>query len=210
MSRYDNYAYFLPLRPGEKEKIPPSAIVTYEKDLKFVGQIKKNGTNNMAFIHPERTVKWMTRHAEPHKAWLGGNDKSSAIFRAWPGRGWAVVNMELLHSKVPLAMGGCRDTNFIFDLYVHDSEKLTGMTFEERYALLFSLLKDKITGEAFGHYILNEKTWLAKNFSKGLTKLYHSLKDPIDEGVVLKNPKAKMGQSGQQDKCRRPKTAISW
>jgi ATP-dependent DNA ligase len=106
-----------------------------------------------------------------------------------------------LHSKT----AHIKDVNFIFDMYVHRSQKLRELTFIQRQALLFALFADKIIGEERDYFVLNSNTWLAKSFSSGLTKLFDSLTAKEDEGIVLKSPQIKLGSvATAQVKSRRP------
>jgi hypothetical protein len=174
-------------------------------------QIKKNGTNTVIFVSPDKEVTAMTRHGAEHKAWKP-TAKSTAWFKRLPGKGWYVINAELLHSKVP----GIRDTHYIHDILVCDGELLLGTTYAQRYALLQRLFWTK---EAAGtltqsHVVLDENTWLVRNVRGSQKKIFESLTAPEDEGIVFKNPQGIFNLTDGKGapwlaKCRRPKANYS-
>lgn len=129
----------------------------------------------------------MNRHNEPHKLWAP-TPASSAAFKGLPGQGWYVFVAELLHSKVK---GGPRDTNYIFDVLVADGEYLVGKSFEERQAILDSIFPDSI-GETVSHRIINANTWVAKLHDEDFRDLFDGLSADEDEGIVIKDPAAKL------------------
>ena len=180
---YETYTFFPPLRP--EQAIPPDLIRDCEA-RGFIAQIKKNGTNNAITVSPGHELTTTTRYGTSHKLWTPSG-VSGQIFRSLPGNGWYVLNAELLHSKT----AQIKDVNFIFDIYLHRSQKLIDHTFAQRQALLFALFVDQIAGEERDRFILNANTWLAKSFRSGLTTLFHSLVEKEDEGLVLRDPQAK-------------------
>lgn len=143
----------------------------------------------------------MGRHNNEHKQWQF-TPPTAAIFKSLPGKGWYVINAELLHSKVV----GLRDINYIHDILVEDGEYLLGTTYAQRYArLLMLFLKGQEQTES--HFVLDDHTWLAKNHKGSFKSLFKSLDRPEDEGLVLKNPEGKLApkdNSGWTVKCRRP------
>lgn len=143
----------------------------------------------------------MGRHNNQHKLWEF-TPESAAIFKTLPGKGWYVINAELMHSKVP----GIRDINYIHDILVEDGEYLLGSTYAQRYSrLLMLFLHGKPKGPQ-SHFILNDRTWLAKNFTAPFTPLFESLTRLEDEGLVFKNMLGRLAikdNSGWTVKCRR-------
>lgn len=207
--QYTSFAYLWPPRPDNA--IGPKMLKVYEA-MGFVGQFKKNGTCSVIGISPDKTIKAMNRHNEDHKLW-SPTPASSAAFKTLPGTGWYVFVAELLHSKVT---GGPRDTNYIFDILVADGEYLIGKTFEERMAILNALFPVDI-GEEDSHRIITPNTWVAKLIPAAFAATFAGLARDEDEGLVLKDPKAKLqpptrqaSNNDWQVKCRRPHKNFSF
>jgi hypothetical protein len=211
---YNSYTFFWPPRP--KLAIPPAILPT--KEGRYWAQIKKNGTGNTLALSPDdgkgfgRQLITMTRHNEAHKAWTP-DGKTHSAFRNLPGNGWYYFVAELMHNKVP----GIRHINYINDILVADGESLVGTTFEERQKLLADLFGVEnvpavdFTGEPVGYVPIDANTWLAKNYTGNFLNLFQSLTRPEDEGLVLKDPKARLAFCSREDsnsawqlKCRRP------
>jgi hypothetical protein len=179
----------------------------------------------------------MSRHKEDHKLWTP-TAASSAIFKGLPGEGWYVFVAELLHSKLKEGPKDTNFINdilvadgdyligktfgerqyMLYDLFLGEEAadylsleetNLKGRDLLNRNNALQNLRKDDIF-VAPTHYVLDGNTWLAKNFASDFSKLYNSLVTPEDEGLVLKNPEAKLSacirassNAGWQVKCRR-------
>jgi ATP dependent DNA ligase-like protein len=179
---YADFSYIAP--PRAEAKIPFGMLALYE-DGGWLAQVKKNGTNSVIFVPPDRVPIAYNRHGEVHKAWQFDAD-SARFFARLPGRNWYVFNAELLHNKVT---GGPRNTNYLHDVLVYDGTYLLGRSYAERYGLLHKTFARYITEEEHTHLVLNEQTWLAKSFSKEFKKIFkEGLADEEDEGLVLKNP----------------------
>ena len=137
------------------------------------------------------------------------NGSGHLAFLGLPG-GWYVFTAELLHSKVP----GLRNINYIHDILVTDSEHLTGTTFAERQALLSRLFPDAVEHVSGGYRVINPNTWLANNHTANFATMFKTIsekRNPEDEGLVLKNPTARLAfcltatsNSAWQAKCRIP------
>lgn len=199
--KYDKFAYLYPPRP---EKAVPSNFLGFYRKQGWIAQVKKNGTCNVLFVSPERQITAMSRHNDDHKAWTP-TEKSSAAFAKLPGKGWYVFTTEVLNNKVP----GIRDTHYIFDILVADGVYLIDTTFESRQEILRDLFLTGDEEETFSHYIINDNVWLAKIITEKFKTLFTGLTNPEDEGLVLKDPKAKLklcskpkDNSGWQVKCR--------
>jgi len=197
--QYTQYGYMWPPRP--EDAIPTSMLGFYEKQG-WVGQIKKNGTCTVVFA--EKDVTFKTRHNDDHKAWAPKADHIE-FFKTVADGQWCVFEAELLHSKG----GGIKDTFYIFDILVWQGENLVGTTFAERQALLFEIFPDRIDGG--DHWKLTDRIWLAKPILKDFLQVWTDLSAHEDEGIVLKNPNAKLklcnkqnANKGWQIKCRRP------
>lgn len=198
---FTKYTYLWPPRP--KKAIPVSMMNFYQK-RGFVGQYKKNGTCNVMYVTPEREVIAKTRHDTDHKAWQP-TEASSAIFKALPGDKYYVFITELMHSKVR----GLRDTHYIHDVVVADGEYLVGKTFIERQAILAELFLTGNEAETYSHYVLNDNVWLAKLIEGDFKPAMAGIQEMADkakeaehsvenEGLVLKDPNAKLVVCGKQ------------
>ncbi len=192
---YDRFIYITPPRA---EKAIPSRLLFFYEQRGFICQIKKNGTNSVIFVSPDKEVFAYNRHGERHKQWHF-TEKTNRIFRNLPGRGWYVINAELIHAKVK----GMRDINYIHDILVEDGVYLNDETYAQRYARLARLfLNDNSTKMVEGYWILDDHTWLARNFRSDFKKIYDSLTSEEDEGLVLKDICGKMNSKGWTVKCR--------
>lgn len=200
---YDDGHYLWPPRP---EKAIQKHFLNFYQNEGWIAQFKLNGTCSVIFVAPDRTVTAMTRHNDQHKMW-SPSKHTSAPFMNLPGDGWYVFVAELMNNKIP----GIKDTNYIHDILVDNGNMLTGTTFGFRQNLLKSLFDDMIQEEQVSHYVLDNHTWLAKNYTLDFSNLFESLDKPEYEGLVLKNPKGILSHcykptdnSGWQVKVRHP------
>lgn len=180
MKAYNSFRMLFPPRPDKA--IPPDLMDHYE-NRGWWGQIKKNGTCTILAISPEGELHTLTRHNEPHKAWVP-NQLTIDLLSPLARYGWIVFSAELLHNKTPTI----KDTLYIHDILVYESEVLEGSTLLERSALLDKIFPDK--KDVGNYFVMHEKLWLVKNLITNFKGVYDSLTDLEDEGLVLKNPKA--------------------
>ncbi len=177
--------------PRPEKAITPSMIPGFEA-RGFVAQIKKNGTCSLASVGPTGAVTFYTRHGDKHKAWTPTKEAIDFL-KGFPN---SVFVFELLHSKG----GGIRDTLYFFDLISLKGEDMVGVTFTERMKLLNKALM-----------LAPKSMSVAEVYTQDLLFLYSGLVDPLDEGIVLKDPKSVLRTCYQptknshwQVKCRRP------
>lgn len=201
MFRYEEFRYLWPPRPEQAIARPMFSF--YERSG-WICQLKLNGACSVIFVPPNREMFAWGRHNEPHKAWQA-NDASRSAFRNLPGEGWYVFVAELMHSKVP----GIRNINYIFDILVNDGDYLVTTTLAERQAMLTNLFETHET--TLSHHVIDDNTWLVRNYTEGFEELFDSLDRPEYEGLVFKNPKAKLaycekegGNTKWQVKHRKP------
>ena len=180
--RYDYFMYLTP--PRAEDRIAPALLSFYEKQG-WLAQIKKNGTNSVIFVSPEKKLTAMNRHGDVHRQW-SFTKNSAEPFLCLPGKGWWVVNAELLHAKTP----NIKDTNYIHDVLVADGEWMIGEEYSKRYKILEEVFKGAPDGD---HLTINANTWLASNISDKFRSTFDSLKKIEDEGLVLKDPKGPVG-----------------
>lgn len=216
---FDKYIYLWPPRPSKA--IGATMLNFYEK-RNWVGQYKKNGTCTVLYVTPEKEIIAKTRHNDDHKRWEP-TDKSTGVFKDLPGEGWYVFVVEVMHSKCK----DVKDTVYIFDMLVNDGVDLVGTTFMERQDMLHEIFEikheddDTNVVEMFenqSHYVLSPNVWLAKlingNFKQTMRVVSNEAPEegaPENEGLVLKNPNAKLepesrqaSNGGWQVKCRIP------
>lgn len=180
--KYSKYAYLWPPRPDKA--ITPEMLSSVERQG-YIAQVKKNGTCNVIAVSPDKDIVAMNRHKEEHKLWTPNMAKLGA-FTNLPGEGWYVFVAELLHSKVP----GIRDINYVHDMLVCDGEYLVGVSQSDRHAKLRALFGTDDLSEEYSHWVVDDHTWVARQFDQGFKALYDSLDRPEDEGLVLKMPTA--------------------
>lgn len=202
---YQSYQYLYPPRP--ENAIMPVSLPLYEA-RGYVAQFKKNGQSNIMAISPDRKIIAMNRHGQQHRQWQP-SEATQAAFNDLRG-GWYVFTSELIHAKVKVL----RDINFIHDILVADSQHLTGTTFAERQTILADLFPHAVDHISGGYRVIDQHTWLAKNYQTGFARLFQGIaerRQAEDEGLVLKNPKARLalclGERSNvkwQAKCRLP------
>ena len=194
--------YLWPPRPSNSF---PSAMINSYEQAGYVAQAKKNGTCTLLVLDPKGNTTAYDRHHQIQKAWKPPINLTDRIRRMLPS-GHAALVCELLHSKVP----GIRDTLYIFDVVAIGNEILEGTTFRERHKILSPIFKHENMTET--HYDHGGGLLYARTFAKGHLSLYNSIiKNPEDEGIVVKNPDVKLSSlfregtnDGWQAKCRRP------
>lgn len=184
---YNSFSYLYPPRPDEK--VPQGALGGFER-RGWQAQIKKNGTCTVIFARGDEVI-FKTRHCQEqlsgddHKMWSPKPEHVN-FFRG--SDRWNVFTAELLHSKTP----HIKDFLYIFDVIVLDGQQLVGTTFAERQAMLRALYPHHADDASqLGIRRVAPNVALAKNYKAGFVKLFDSLK-PEDEGLVLKDPTAKL------------------
>ena len=200
--KYTQYGYTWPPRP--ENAIPDSMLDKYESEG-WAAQVKKNGTCSLAFSNGSEVI-FKTRHNEDHKAWTPGAEHKE-FFKSLSRNGqWCVFEAELLHSKG----NSVKNTWYIFDILVWQGDYLVGTTFAQRQTLLQEIFKGKLKEGNADHWVIEDKIWLAKPL-KDFKKTWEGLVHTEDEGIVLKDPNAKLklcnkpnSNVGWQLKCRRP------
>lgn len=199
---YVSYRFLYPPRPERKIY---QMQLSYFEQQGYWAQYKKNGTGNVMAISPQRDVIVKQRTNKPHINWAP-SDHTGDAFRSLKG-GWYVFATELLHNKVANAATiGLRDINYINDVMVVNGISLVGTTFEDRQALLANLFGSaRLPVAASGsHWVIDKHTWLARNHRAGFEKMFTGLSSPEDEGLVLKNPIAKLAP------CVKESSNSSW
>lgn len=181
--QYTEFTYLFPPRP--EQKIPQGMLPFYQ-NRGYVAQVKKNGTCTLVFARGDEVI-FKTRHPDldsgEHRMW---QPKPEHVEFFQGSKDWNVYVCELVHSKTP----HMKDQLYIFDIIVSDGEHLVDTTFESRQDILRSRFP-RFTEEDVGVLRLTPFISMAKNFKGGFAHLFTHLK-PEDEGVVLKDPKAKL------------------
>jgi ATP-dependent DNA ligase len=186
MLSYKNFRYIFPPRP--KNAINPNELQFWDNGS-MIGQIKTNGSNGVIFMN-EMDIYIYNRHGQRMTNHNLNHDELRSIYS---GKGWMVINGEVLNKSKKDELGNNFNGNFIiFDILVHNSEYLVGKTFLERVELLEKLY-GKNSVEKDYLYSISEKIHLVKSFESGFKNLFDDL-TPVDmiEGVVLKRKNAKL------------------
>lgn len=197
MIDYREFAYVAPPRTEIVVERPLLAI--YEK-MRWIAQVKKNGTNAVIFVSPEGEVRIMGRH-ENVLNWKMP-DSMRSYFCRLAYSGWWVLNGELLHQKTP----HIKDTLYLFDVLVASGNRLVGATYADRHKLLCAIFPR--VEETYGYYVAGKGVWVSKCLEGDFVDRFDRLRQPEDEGLMCKNPLAKLaagGKAGWMAKCRRPK-----
>jgi hypothetical protein len=205
MHEFNKFMFLAP--PRAEKAIMPSMLPFYQKP-NWIAQAKKNGTNSVIYVSPDKEVFAYNRHGERHKAWEF-TEATSKIFKNLPGEGWYAINAELLHNKVK----GIRNINYIHDILVCDGQYLGGTTYAHRYCLLQTLFFHEHMKSTPTHWILDKHTWLARNFRDNFSGVFASLTTDVDEGIVLKNMEGILQparNNGWTVKCRKPTKNFSF
>lgn len=183
--------------PRPEKAVDPSELNRYP-NLGWIAQFKKNGTYT---VLDQGTV--YTRHLDEHLMW---DPKSSVAVKEIQRISGVCLCSELLNNKVK---DGHRDTLYIHDILVYKGEDLVGETYEDRYTILMSLFDVKDEGDP-SHWVVSKNIWISKCITSGFKGVFDSITSPEDEGLVLKNPKARLKvcnkpstNSGWQIKCRK-------
>jgi ATP-dependent DNA ligase len=152
-------------------------------------EIKKNGTGSIVSI--EDDVEFFTRHGVAHKAWEPQLEAKRFLRKLSD----SVFAFELLHSKG----GGVRDTYYFHDVLRFRGTDLVGTTLAERREILAEAMRK-----------CPSNMGVAVPFESNFADVYRKLAHVLDEGVVLKDPKAKLRDcsregtnAGWQVKCRK-------
>lgn len=212
MTAYKVWEYLWPARPI---KAVSQSLLPFYQGQGWISQVKKNGTCTVLGISPEKEIYSFNRHAEPHKAWKA-SWKSPALkpFLNLPDR-WFVFEPELLHSKTK----EIKDTLYLFEILVADSEFLLGTTWEERQQIISGLFPNIIKGEPGCGYNLVEDSnlWLSTPVVGDFQQAFKNLRGEENEGLVLKDPKARLefcytdtANSRWQVKCRKTSKNFSY
>jgi hypothetical protein len=183
--KYREYTYLWPPRP--EVKVPRDLLSHYEREG-WHAQVKKNGTCTVIFARGSEVI-FKTRHDDDHKMWTP--KREHAAFFVGPPT-WNVFVAELLHSKTPYI----KDQLYIFDQIVRDGVHLVGTTFRDRQSMLRERWPQQVSEPT--QLRIGEHVSLAKNFKAGFDKLFDNLK-PEDEGLVLKQPAAKLAPCFKHD-----------
>jgi len=204
MKAYTEWSYLYPPRP--ESAVPHTTLDFYERTMQWVAQYKKNGTNTIIGISPDKKFIAMNRHNDNHKTWQLTDHIKKELAAIFSGPYWYVICAEILHLKTPMI----KDTIYIYDILVFESRFLYGSKFSERQKILDPILTTERETES--HYVCDSenKIWYAKLINKDFKKIFWEIKDPaIDEGLVLKDPNGKLlkcdkptSNSGWQAKCR--------
>lgn len=159
--------FVLPHRP--ERAVAPTLHQFYES-RGWIAQVKKNGTCSVVAVDDDGGCQFWNRVGEPHRAWHPSESRLPAYFSRYPS---STFVFELLHSKG----GGVRDSAYVFDVARWRGESTHRDILSKRLGIL-SLLDTALGVE------------IARSHGSRFLELYERLTDPLDEGIVMKNPGA--------------------
>ena len=151
--------YLYPAKPNE---IALRHLDRYDRDVRWVGEVKKNGWRCLA----EQGVLW-TRHQTTIKESV--KELREAVSDMLPPD--TRIDGEFIHHRTK----GHKAMLYVFDIMFYKGKLLAGVPFEERRAILEGVVVEGAGIE------------LAKQVRVGKKALYHqSIGDELNEGIVLK------------------------
>jgi hypothetical protein len=184
LAKFEEWRWLWPPRPATA--VPATMLNHYEKKG-WYAQYKKNGNLAVICIDPDGEIEVFNRHQD-FMSWSPPDEVCDQLRLKLAVEGeWSVYVGELLHTKAR----EIKDTLYIFDVLVLGGELLEGLTYHER---LMRLSLNVVGDSAYSHLMISENLWLARSFDSGFQDLYEGIKsaDSIDEGLVLKDPNAKL------------------
>lgn len=180
---YDEFTYLYPPRP---EKAIASTSLHWYESQRYWAQVKRNGDCTLIFCKGD-DVRFMNRHGVVPTRWTPTADHYS-FFRGSPK--WEVFVAERIDNDL-----------YIFDQIVRDGFQLVDTSFRDRQIALYH--RWKIEKELDDEFLIGKFVTVAKSHLTGFDQIFNRLTDK-DEGLVLKNPYAKMNL------CFRDKQNGSW
>ena len=184
--KYSNYRYIYPPRP--EVKIPKSSLKDYDIGGMFGGEFiaepKFNGSCGPLFFNNTEFIP-MNRHKQPLTTF---KLQPSEFRKLFPGEYWNVLVGEYMNkSKKDISKKVFNHKFVIFDILVRDSNGLLGVSFEDRWKMLYDMFKDRIISENEYSYQITENIWLVKVFYTEFEKIWNEItKIDMIEGLVLK------------------------
>jgi ATP-dependent DNA ligase len=203
MIRYAKFRYIYPPRP--ENAVHVDSIGEYD-DGEYMGQPKLNGDSMLVFTNGVELV-YMNRHNQPFKKAMPDLSKLKLLHRQTLREGddenkWIVLVGEYMGKGKLDELGNNFNGNFvIFDILVHDSVQLVGITFEERERMLDQMYgkDDKVITDdgvrelPFLYVTSVPGVYRVKTFRTGLRSRWDELvKVDMYEGLVLKRARAKL------------------
>jgi hypothetical protein len=160
----------------------------YEKSG-YIAQLKKNGTCTVISIDECGDIEFWNRHKEIHKAWVAPQHIID-YFKQFPD---SVFVGELLHNKSTTI----KNTIYLFDVLVYRGIEQVGETLNDRLNIIKHLPD--------GKNIIK-----VENIYSNFRKVFDSLTEEIDEGLVFKDPESRLKfcykdglNANWQVKCRK-------
>jgi hypothetical protein len=172
------------LFPPRPELAVSPELISFYENKNWWAQIKKNGTLQLITVLKDGEVIFKTRHNEDNKAWkpLPHHVSFFAAFRD------SVFVAELIHSK----HASIKNHLYVFDVLRYQGRDLVGVSLKDRVEMLSKVLP------------VNSDISLAQWHKQDLYGLFNSLNNPVDEGLVIKNPDAIL------ESCLRSTANTSW
>lgn len=180
---YTEWRYIYPPRPEAVVELGDLAAQSWASDADSIAQFKLNGTRNLIVVHPDRSVRFWTRKkvkdlppkyqpanvplTEPvEQKYAIPTPMKDAILAMAPAGHWTIFDSELLHFKTV----NVKNTLYLFDVLVWESQHLIGMSYAKRYGILHSLMGDRFlplsdatSDEARGRALGENNLYIARN-----------------------------------------------
>lgn len=188
--------------PRPENEVRPS---TLDSPLfaNWIAQYKMNGQYLVVSINQGQLSYVDRRNVRP-KNWTMRKEDREQWMRLLPD---GIYCCELLNSKVS---GGPKHTFYLHDVLLFQGTSMVGASYHERYQLLFDNIDPTAYNEVEGALEVSTNFWIALNYKRSeisFVSLFNNQTKPWHEGIVLKNPEAKLTATNPQGwcvKCRHP------
>ena len=185
MVRFESFQYIYPPRP--KNSVDPKEL-DYWDDGSMIAQPKLNGSNAVIFFNG-RDVFVYNRHGQRLTNFDISKDELMTLYDG----GWLVLNGEYLNKSKKDETGDTFNHKLIiFDILVHKSNYLLGLTFSERVKLLDSLYGTKDSEKSY-LYSITPNIYRVKSYTNGFKSIFDEfIKIDMVEGLVCKRKSGRL------------------
>lgn len=188
---YDSFRYIEPPRTEVKSRARGTALLEKCERQGWLAQVKKNGSRLLTVVAPDGDIEAWNRHGEK-QAWQF-TPETADLFVNLPRGHWYLFDGELMHRQT----AHIKNIIYLYDILVCAGTQLTGTTYQHRYDVMLGTLvasssehrtRNLMRPTHRDYFVMHPNVWVARNHTKGFTKLFNGLTEPEDEGLVMKDP----------------------